>query len=67
MIEKLSGNLNKFSLGLFANQIGVEGGEILSKVLPKLVNLESLSLDHYFNNLTVAGSTAISNGIKGLT
>ena len=58
--------LTKFALNLYANSVGVEGGEILGKSL-KNVNdhgkLKSLSVDLYFSNITEVGTKAVTDSV----
>jgi hypothetical protein len=49
-------NLKSLELNLYSNKIGAEGAEIVSKALKTQKNLNYLSLDLYFNNITEVGT-----------
>lgn len=57
-------NLKNLDLNFYANKLGPEGAESISKAIKTQRHLESLSLDLYFNNITEVGTKFICGSIK---
>jgi hypothetical protein len=49
-------NIKDLEINLYANKIGADGAQLLAKAIKTQKNLENLSLDLYFNNITEIGT-----------
>jgi hypothetical protein len=56
-------NLKRLDLNFYANKLGAEGAELVSKSLLTQKNLDYLGVDLYFNNITEVGTECICNAI----
>lgn len=59
-------NLKRLELNFYANKLGAEGAELVSKSLLTQKNLDYLGVDLYFNNITEVGTESICNAIDSI-
>lgn len=59
-------NLKELDLNLYANKIGPEGSLLVAEALKTQKNLNWLSVDVYFNNITEIGTEYICDGVEAI-